>query len=201
MRKVFLYLYPIKEFMGYYHILLGKGDKPFEKMAEIIQKRYREKGYEVFFATYPDRKIYGIPKKDQDKIILTDVTFKEADGYDKQGKRKLLSEVKYPNELHLLSQIGPLDEIVVAGHCAHDCVAIVAQTAHKLEIDALIDLELTDLFFSLYGWGYFNEESFIEEYSPNKLYKYLTETGYDPYKATDFWEKNSDIIRKDTLTL
>ena len=114
MRKVFLFLYPIKEFMDYYHFLLGQGDEPFEKMAEIIQKRYRAKGYEVFFATYPDREIYGLPKQDQDKIILTDITFNEADGDDEQGRKKPLSEIKYPNELHLLSQIGTIDEIVVA---------------------------------------------------------------------------------------
>ena len=59
MSKVFLYLYPIEEFtkvfdLGneYYDEIGVK--RPFEVLNEIIKKRYRDNGYQIAYAIYPD---------------------------------------------------------------------------------------------------------------------------------------------------
>ena len=79
MQKVFLYLYPIKEFTN---MFLFHDDKSYDEwnvprplpiLNDTMDKRYREKGYQVAFALYPDRELYGIEQKDRDKIIYTDI--------------------------------------------------------------------------------------------------------------------------------
>ena len=64
MKKVFLYLYPIKEYASvfnlgdeYYDYMGYK--RPFDVLNETIEKRYRQKGYEIIYALYPDKNIYG----------------------------------------------------------------------------------------------------------------------------------------------
>ena len=53
MNKIFLYLYPIKEyylpfeFPEEYLLEIGR-ENPYKILNECIQKRYREKGYKVF---------------------------------------------------------------------------------------------------------------------------------------------------------
>ena len=55
MQKVFLYLYPIEEYTKVF-----ENDNSLAVLNECIQKRYREKGYQVIFALYPDKNLYGI---------------------------------------------------------------------------------------------------------------------------------------------
>ena len=94
MNKVFLYLYPIEEYtkMFLLHIdeLYDKWHikRPLPILNECIEKRYRDKGYKVVFALYPDKNIYGIIPKKEDKIILTDITFAEATAYYSDGTLK-----------------------------------------------------------------------------------------------------------------
>lgn len=170
MRKVFLYLYPIKEYASvfdlgneYYDYMGYK--RPFDILNEAIDKRYRQKGYEVIYAIYPDKNIYGIIPKDNDKFIKTDVTFKEATGYNEDGTEKLRSNVKYPNEEYLLNQIGNVDKLLVGGYHWSDCVKRVVDKAIDLGIDAIIDLDMTDIFFGLYRDDYFKMD---EEYDPDR---------------------------------
>lgn len=53
-----------------------KIENPYKVLNECIQKRYREKGYQIVYAIYPDKNIYGINPLQTDKIIYTDVSFK-----------------------------------------------------------------------------------------------------------------------------
>ena len=128
MQKVFLYLYPIKEFTN---MFLFHDDKLYDKwnvprpltiLNSTIDKRYREKGYQVVFALYPDRELYGIEQKDRDKIIYTDIPFSEASAYDENGNEKKNFIPKYPNERFLIEQLEPVDELVVGGYHVMDCV-------------------------------------------------------------------------------
>ena len=176
MRKVFLYLYPIKEYPKTFTFCDDDTYKrldienPFPILNETIDKRYREKGYEIYYALYPDKEIYGIDIKDTDKIIHTNISFSEASAIDENGNRKENFEPKYPNEMYLLNQIGDIDELVVGGYHSSDCVRRVAEIALGHGIDSLVDLELTERFFSLYR----NKEYFdIENYSPNKYKEYM----------------------------
>ena len=172
MGKVFLYLYPIKEFtnMFLFHDVNLYDElntpRPLSILNDTIDKRYRKKGYQVVFALYPDKELYGIEKHDGDKIIYTDIPFLEASAYDENGNEKKNCTPKYPNEISLIKQLGSVDELVVGGYHAMDCVKRVAEIALQSGISTLVDLDLTDLFFNVYKQNnYFN----IEEYSPERF--------------------------------
>ncbi len=172
MNKVFLYLYPIEE---YTKMFLFHNDDFYDKwnikrplpiLNECIQKRYREKGYQVVFVLYPDKNIYGIVPKPEDKIIYTDVTFDEASACLSDGTEKKDFIPKYPNEQLLLKQLGNIDELVIGGYHFRDCVKRVGEVAMNMGIRTTIDLDLTDLFFNLYKQeDYFN----INEYNSEKF--------------------------------
>ena len=71
MNKVFLYLYPIEEYSNVFNFEDEYYDKnnirrPFEVLNETIQRRYRDNGFKVVFALYPDKKIFGILPKQED---------------------------------------------------------------------------------------------------------------------------------------
>ncbi len=138
---------------------------PLPILNECIQKRYRDKGYQVVFVLYPDKEIYGIIPKEEDKIIYTDILFSENSAYDENGKEKKDFVPKYPNEQLLINQLGNIEELVVGGYHYSDCVKRVAETALNMRINTLVDLDLTDLFFNLHRQeDYFN----IEQYNPEK---------------------------------
>ena len=172
MKKVFLYLYPIKEFTNMFlfhndrlydewHV-----DRPLPILNDTIDKRYRQKGYQVVFALYPDRELYGIEPENGDRIIYTEIPFSEASAYDENGNEKKNYIPKYPNERLLIEQLGDVDELIVGGYHAMDCVRRVAEIALQRGINTLVDLDLTDLFFNVYKQkDYFD----IENYSPEKF--------------------------------
>ena len=58
----------------------------------MINRKYREKGYQVVFALYLDKGLYGIQKKNEDRIIYTDISFDEASAYDTKGNEKKRKE-------------------------------------------------------------------------------------------------------------
>ena len=175
MNKVFLYLYPIEE---YTKMFLFHNDKKYDErnikrplpiLNECIQKRYRDKNYQVVFALYPDKNIFGIIPKKEDKIILTDITFDEASAYYSDGTQKENFVPKYPNEQFLLNQLGHIDKLIIGGYHFSDCVKRVGETALNMGINTIIDLDLTDLFFSLYK----NDEYFqIDQYNPKRYKEY-----------------------------
>lgn len=190
MQKVFLYLYPIKEFTN---MFLFHDDKLYDEwnvprplpiLNATIDKRYREKGYQVVFALYPDRELYGIEQKDRDKIIYTDIPFSEASAYDENGNEKKNFIPKYPNESFLIGQLEPVDELVVCGYHVMDCVKRVAEVALQSGINTLVDLDLTDLFFNVYKQkDYFD----MENYSPEKFKMNMISRHGDEY--TEFEER------------
>ena len=155
MKKIFLYLYPIQEYNRFFELSkeylheIGR-ENPFKILNECIQKRYREKGYQIVYAIYPNKNIYGISPLSNDKIIYTDVTFDQASGYNKDGSEKQDKDIKYPSERYLIEQLGDFDEIVVGGFHFGDCVKIVAEYCYQCGISTIVDLDLTDLFFNIY---------------------------------------------------
>lgn len=172
MRKVFLYLYPIEEFtkMFLFHddSLYDEWnvERPLPILNDTINQRYREKGYQIVYALYPDKDLYGLKKSAKDLIVYTDILFSEASAYDENGVKKNNFIPKYPNEKLLLEQLGPIDKLVVGGYHVMDCVKRVAEVALSLGIDTLVDLDLTDLFFNVYKQkDYFD----IKNYSPERF--------------------------------
>lgn len=160
--KIFLYLFPIKEFTEMF--LLDDYSRVNEILAILnstINKRYRKKGYQIVFALYPDKELYGVEKAENDKIIYTDITFEEACAYDENSKLKDNFTPKFPSEEYILEQLGFIDTLVVGGYHAMSCVKRVAEVALKQGIDTLVDLDLTDLFFNVYeNKELFNKESY-----------------------------------------
>ena len=175
MKKIFLYLYPIQEYNRSFEISdvileqLGR-ENPYKVLNECIQKRYRDKGYKIVYALYPDKSIYGINSLPGDQIIYTDVTFKQASGYNGDGSKKQDKDIRYPNESYLVQHLGDFDEIVIGGFHFSDCVRRVAEYCYHCGFVTLVDLDLTDLFFNLYHkQDYFK----IDEYCPQKYRNYV----------------------------
>ena len=171
MSKVFLYLYPIKEFASVFVPYVGIDDNkmtdsekmiradPFKVLNDTIDIRYRKKGYKVVFAIYPDKDIYGIEIKPNDLVVKTDITFKH-----------MRENFTYPNEEKLVDILGNVDELVVGGYHIMDCVKRVAEVAYERGINTLVDSDLTDLFFNLYNQkDYFDKEI----YDPDKFRTYM----------------------------
>lgn len=156
MRKVFLYLYPIKEYIT--SSLLPDDDlydiwnieRPLPILNECIQKRYRDNGFDVIFVLFSDKEIYGINNSEEDRTIRTDVSFDELNATDNEGKDKENFIPKYAEVSSLLKQVGEVDYLVVSGFHIQDCVKKVATFAHECGISTLIDIDLTEHFFYLY---------------------------------------------------
>lgn len=167
MKKIFLYLYPIEEYNRSFefseeYLQQNGRENPYKVLNECIQKRYRDKGYQIVYAIYPDKSLYGINLLPTDKIIYTDVTFEQANGYN--------GNIKYPNESYLIAQLGDFDEIVVGGFHFGDCVKRVAEYCYQCGTSVLVDLDLTDLFFNIYHKkDYFK----IDEYNPKNYKNYI----------------------------
>ena len=178
MKKVFLYLYPIEvyqrvlTFSDKYYIEHNL-ERPEIVLNECIKKRYIDNGYEVIIANYPDKEVFSINLENINRIINTDVTFKEASGYREDGSEKPIEEVKYPSEEFLLEQVGNVDEIVVGGFHVYDCVKRVAEHFYEKGIDTMVDLELTDLLYTVYRQSYFNKEI----YNPANYKQYMIALG------------------------
>lgn len=191
MNKIFLYLYPIKEFadvffLGNEYYDANNFQRPFDVLNEAIEKRYREKGYHIIYALYPDKEIFGIIPKKDDKIIFTDITFKEA---TRRTGLNTGEEVKYPDEQLLVNQLGEVDELIIGGYHAQDCVKRIGEKALQNGINTLIDLDLTDLFFALYRY---NDYFKIEEYNPERFKSFMIKKSsrYGEGFATELFNRN-----------
>ena len=175
MKKIFLYLYPIQEYnrsfeLSEEYLQQTKRENPYKVLNECIQKRYREKGYQIVYAIYPDKNIYGIFPLPTDKIIYTDVTFEQVSGYNQGGSKKQDKDIKYPSEKYLIEQLGDFNEIVIGGFHFGDCVKRVAEYCYQYGVSTLVDLDLTDLFFNIY---YKNDYFKIDEYNPQAYKDYV----------------------------
>lgn len=168
MKKIFLYLYPVREFCYDYDHLLDDDefDNCYRVLNDCIEKRYREKGYQVVFAMYPEKNVFGVIPKVTDKIITTNVSFEEATREDE-------SKVKYPSEEYLIKQLGDFDVIVVGGFHFGDCVKSVAEYCYNHGYQTLVDLDLTDLFYSVHR---IREYFDIYEYNPKEYKKFVIQS-------------------------
>jgi len=181
MKKVFLYLYPIKEYtsMFLFHddnlYDKWKVKRPLPILNECIEKRYRDlKNVNLAYIVEDGQKIY-IPKK-EDKIIYTDILFLDNSAIDEFGNTKKNFIPKYPNLPLLIKQLGNIEELVIGGYHSSDCVKRVEEVAIKMGINTMIDFDLTDLFFGLYK----QEDYFtIEQFNPNKYMEYLQIEKYE----------------------
>lgn len=202
MKKVFLYLNPIKEYASaifgsneYYDFIGEK--RPFDVLNECIEKRYRARGYDIVWVLYPDKDSYGVEIKENDKIILTDVLFTEASGYNEDGSKKKREDVKYLDEKLLIKQLGKdVEKVVVGGFHVTDCVRKVGEAAIDAGIDAIVDLDLTEIFVSVYRQtDYFNVE---KEYNPTEYMEFRMRNLKDNMYKED-WPEWEETERREFL--
>lgn len=183
-KKVFLYLYPIEE----YFMSILRREKPAElqRLNECIQKRYRDKNYEVVFALYPDKKAYGVNIKDEDKVIYTDISFEDATAIDKNGNKKLNFEPRYPSEELLIKQLGEVDKLAIGGFHIMDCVKRVGEFALNHGIDTIIDVDMTEFFFLL---SKKNDYFIMDNYDPMRYKQYTIYESAMEFRNYDLTEK------------
>ena len=201
MKKVFLYLYPIKEYVS---MFLFHDDKLYDEegierplpiINDTIDKRYRKKGYQIIYVLYPDRNLFGIEPRSGDRIIYSDINFSDSSVYDDKGREKIDFVPKYTDESLLLERIGQVDELRVGGFHASDCVERAAELALKRGIDTLVDLDLTELFFAIYRQkDYFDRETYSpERYKSKFLDIYAGEEGYESMER-EFYDSYSSPV-------
>ena len=168
MKKIFLCLYPVREFCYDYDRLLDEDefDHCYKVLNECIEKRYRKNGYQVVFAMYPEKNIFGVIPDATYKIITTDVSFEEATKKDED-------KVKYPSEEYLIKQLGDFDTIVIGGFHFADCVKRVAEYCYNQGYQTLVDLDLTDLFYSVHR---IREYFDIYEYDPREYKEFMIQS-------------------------
>ncbi len=148
--KAFLFLYPVNE---YFEICLQQCQRDFtknhynhERINDIIDARYRQKGYAIhwlLFSAAGDSKkpdlstISNCIKTSKKDIFLTaGVSFEEH----AKGK-------KYPDPAFILAQIPNLTELALGGFHQWDCVDRLAEYAHQNNMPTFVDEDTTELFF------------------------------------------------------
>lgn len=190
--KKLLFLYPINEFLE----VLGD-KKIIDKMCNTIDRRYRQKGYEIYYLVFSD-KIVDFPKIDKrDKIIKTNFTFERHttpltnEEMDKVDSKNIVS-IKYNNNIfhHIFAdndaikkELGNIDELVICGFHSNSCVEKAAEYFYGEGINTLIDLDLTQFFKNISKLYYFDERT----YNLANLLEYLD---------GDFLSRNNDLPEK-----
>lgn len=159
MRKVFLYLYPTYEYFANLQdecLSLKDIKNNLELLDKTIDKRYRQKGYEIVFVLEPNTQVYGLTVCEEDATIyyVTGLNYYTPGDYGK-----------------LFDSIGQVDELVVSGHRSLGYVKEFAGYAINSGIDTSVDLELTENFFYDCGSESFNMDEYnLEKYKRKSIY-------------------------------
>lgn len=160
--KKLLFIYPIEEFMK----IFEHGDV-IEKLNRTINKRYREKGYEINYLIFPDKEIADLQIYPNDKIIKTDITFEDYTTTNKAGN------FPNPNLDKIFGENINVESIVVCGFDSRDYVRKTAKRFDDLGFDTLIDIELSGYFRAHCEKNYFAED----EYNLANIIEYMESKG------------------------
>jgi competence CoiA-like predicted nuclease len=121
-----------------------------ERLREIIDKRYRKKGYRIvwlMFSSEEDKKQADLTKvsefiqiKNEDWIFANGVSFIEH-----------TTLRKYPSSARILSRVlkntSSVEELVIGGFHLWDCVEKIALRAYKKGYPVRVDEDLTEHYF------------------------------------------------------
>ena len=182
-KKVFLYMYPIKEFFSQHmyrddkiYDRIIKIPRPLPILDDVIDKRYRKKDYLIIYVLFPDTPIYELAKHKEDKKVYSNISFSEVNWDDEFGVRKRGYVPSSPDSNHILEQVfnyvkpKNISELVVSGFYSRDYVKEIAKLASDGGINTTIDLDLTEWFFRFYNKpGYLTTES----YDPDRFYDFF----------------------------
>ena len=169
MKKSFVFLYPINEKfdVAVESYSYGKETpKKFRKRCkeyinEIIDLRYRKKGFQVNYAVYSDTRVSDmIDLKGGDTILNVGLTLNKH-------KIKVNGEHLYPvDNASILEKLNP-DILRIGGFFMWDCVEKLAKRAHERRIDVLVDEDLTEFMFN----RVFDKKLDRKKYNPKYILK------------------------------
>lgn len=145
--KALLFLYPIKEYFESSIQLSRNPDCQPNRLNQIIEKRYREKGFRIFWVMFanpsdlekPDltRISKHIRPAKQDKFLSSGVTFENH-----------VNNKKYPNPKFIFVQLPiGIKEVVVGGFHQGDCVDKIARAAYRIGVPTFVEEDITEMFF------------------------------------------------------
>ena len=181
MSKKLLFLYPIEEYWINNFPFLN--EKSIKRLETTIDLRYRQKGYEIFYATFPNREVSRIALQPTDHVVYVDTEF--------------IVGFKYPDTEKLLTQLGETEQLVICGFHSGDCVRRTAEGAIDMKLDTLVDLELTETFAYQSSKFYFNPEKYnlanilvegmhdVHKYCPCSAWR-MEEYKKEDYHLNDF---------------
>ncbi len=142
-QKEFIFLYPISQIFDFeiknHEWSNEEGADAFRKkygdvLNRCIDKRYRQKNFQINFAVFNDCTVSGVIRlQSSDRIIKVGLDFKTH-----------RAERVYPNQEYILSQLEGVKIIRIAGFHRWDCVEKLAKCAHEKGLDVLIDEDLTE---------------------------------------------------------
>ncbi len=117
----------LERYNAYLEFYLGK-------INEIIDVRYRKKGFNINHIVYNGKYVYeGINLQKEDRVVESGVSMEEN------------ALCIYPNSFNVLEIIRP-EKLVVTGFHHSDCVMRFAQSARYMGIETIIDDDLTERF-------------------------------------------------------
>lgn len=148
MNKKLLFLYPIKEYMEDFNT------DTIRLLNKVIDFRYRQKGYQIYYATFPDIRGIELSLEQKDKVIKANTPY-----------WSLAYRCRYPNEYKLLKHLGETDHLVICGFHLPDCIKKVARAALKNKINTIIDMDLCELFPAISIATSFDASNYNEEYT------------------------------------
>lgn len=150
--KIFLFSYPIRPYceeglVGSALRSLHEKGHDARRLGEIIARRYRGRGYQVWWLCFglpgtediPDLTLLSpyLGWEEADTFISCDVSFHDHVKFE-----------QYPNTERVLDMLPPrLKRLVLGGFHQGDCVEKIARAATKRGIPTLVDEDTTEMFF------------------------------------------------------
>ena len=145
--KAFLFLYPINEYFKSSISLSRNPDPQPSKINKIIDSRYRQNGFRIFWVMFADpsdlekpdlsRLSKHIKPAERDRFISCGITFENH-----------INNKKYPNPKFIFVQLPRgIKGLVVSGFHQGDCVNKVARAAYRIGAPTFVEEDATELFF------------------------------------------------------
>lgn len=173
--KAFLFLYPIHEYIKE-ELHLPNKHLVMERFNEIIDKRYRQRNYQIYWLLFG---LEGDPKKpdmalldSRIKIHYVDQIISAGSSFERLKRNRLRI---YPSAKKILAKIDLTNGITIGGFHQSDCVRRVAKAAYRMGVSVFVDEDTTEQYFLSIkcGWGFPPSVRTREEYSASFLWNLL----------------------------
>ena len=172
-------------------------DKYSEVINSCIDARYRQKGYNIFFAILDNCSVSNmITVHKSDRVIRV--------GMDSATHRSKNNEgiYPYPDNENILQKLGNMSSLVVTGFHMWDCVEKLAQAAHAHGINTLVDEDLTEFFRFRFQEPFFRVDTYPTfnpyldpSFDESSINAFLSARKDKPWLIQDY----KSLVRKDKV--